>query len=499
MKDRGSSFSIAAPYLLIVLFIPLFFLIISAIHLSPNKYLFEVLDSALVQSTLQASVSTLFAGLLGVSVGLLLLIYNGKFKEVIISFMLITYVMPGLIMAIGIISIFNYDNRFFEIILGNIIFNSPMIAVLAYSTGASTSIQEINSAKVLGASDWQILKKFYLRNSVRGALLGSLFAFILCFEGFSLPLIIGGPHFSTVEVLIYLFKRIFVYYSSYQFSAASFIALVQFATLLIPLFLYISIKPPPSKRGTGQIYNIKGSGIALPMLILFNIFLFIPLIFIFIKYPLNPTSLSDIEKRIDVSIFTLTLNTILFSISSTMLSFLISLVFVSRASFFSRFTVMLPMIVSPVSLALGFYLAYGEISGSSLLLIFIFTALEIPITIRMIQQAADTIPLSEKMSSRILGDSFFSSLLKVQLPRIRSETTSVLSLIFITVIGEFSAVATVYTKSTETITIGIYQLLLLKDLNGTYTLTELFIIVIFMSSLFINYVGKSDVIGKTYS
>jgi len=499
LKDRGSSFSIAAPYLLIVLFIPLFFLIISAIHLSPNKYLFEVLDSALVQSTLQASVSTLFAGLLGVSVGLLLLIYNGKFKEVIISFMLITYVMPGLIMAIGIISIFNYDNRFFEIILGNIIFNSPMIAVLAYSTGASTSIQEINSAKVLGASDWQILKKFYLRNSVRGALLGSLFAFILCFEGFSLPLIIGGPHFSTVEVLIYLFKRIFVYYSSYQFSAASFIALVQFATLLIPLFLYISIKPPPSKRGTGQIYNIKGSGIALPMLILFNIFLFIPLIFIFIKYPLNPTSLSDIEKRIDVSIFTLTLNTILFSISSTMLSFLISLVFVSRASFFSRFTVMLPMIVSPVSLALGFYLAYGEISGSSLLLIFIFTALEIPITIRMIQQAADTIPLSEKMSSRILGDSFFSSLLKVQLPRIRSETTSVLSLIFITVIGEFSAVATVYTKSTETITIGIYQLLLLKDLNGTYTLTELFIIVIFMSSLFINYVGKSDVIGKTYS
>jgi len=499
LKVRGSSFFISAPYLLIVLFIPLLFLLISAIHLSPSKYMYQVLYSALLQSILQASVSTFFAGLLGVSIGLLLLVYNGKFKEIIISFMLITYVMPGLIMAIGIISVFNYDSRFFEIVLGNVIFNSPMIAVLAYSTGASTSIQEINSAKVLGASDSQILKKFYLRNSARGALLGSLFAFILCFEGFSLPLIIGGPQFSTVEVLIYLFKRIFVYYSSYQFSAASFIALVQFTTLLIPLFLYISIKPPPSKRGTGQIHNMKGAGIALPFLVLFILFLFIPFIFIFIKYPLNPASLLDVEKRIGVSVITLTLNTILFSISSTMLSFLISLIFVSRSSFFSRFTVMLPMIVSPVSLALGFYLAYGEISGSSLLLIFIFTALEIPITIRMIQQAVDTIPISEKMSSRILGDSFFSSLLKVQLPRIRSETTSVLSLIFITVMGEFSAVATVYTKSTETITIGIYQLLLLKDLAGTYTLTELFIIVIFMSSLFINYIGKSDTIGKTYS
>ncbi len=499
MKVKNSLFFISFLYLLIVLFVPLLFLVISAIHLSPNKYLFEVLDSALLQSILQASVSTLLAGLLGLSIGLLLLIYNGRFREVIISFMLITYVMPGLIMAIGIISLFNYGNRFLEIVLGNVIFNSPMIALLSYSTGSSTSIKEVNSAKVLGASDLQIINRFYLRNSERGALLGSLFSFILCFEGFSLPLIIGGPHFSTVEVLIYLFKRIFVFYSSYQFSAASFIALIQFMTLIIPLFVYISLRPPPSNRGQGVHYSIRGSKIALSLLIVFLIFLFIPLLFIFLKYPLNPVSLLNIEKRIGISIYALTLNTILFSISSTMLSFLISLIFVSRSSSFSKFTVMLPLIVSPVSLSLGFYLAYGEISSSALLLIFIFTALEIPITIRMIQQAVDTIPVSERMSSRILGDAPFSSLIKVQLPAIRNEVTSVLSLIFITVIGEFSAIATVYTKSTETITIGIYQLLLLKDLVGAYTLTEIFIIVIFMSSLFINYVGKSDLIGKTYS
>lgn len=499
MRDRDYSIFIITVYLLFVLFIPLFFLGISASHISINGYFTEVLKNSLIQSFLQASVSTIFAALLGITMALLLLVYNGKFKEVIISLMLITYVMPGLIMAMGIISIFHYENKFWEIVLGNVIFNAPMIAVLAYSTGSSTNIQEINSAKILGAKDSRILREFYLRNSIKGLLLGSLFAFILCFEGFSLPLIIGGPQYSTVEVLIYLFKRIFVFYSSYQFAAASFVSIIQFLTLIVPLIFYTSIRPRYSRRGSGTGYKVKWSYLSLPLLIIFLIFLFVPLFYIFIDYPFKLSSLYMIQNRLGISLYSLTINSILFSLSSTVLSFIISLIFVSRQSLFSNLAVLLPITISPVSLALGFYLAYGSISSSPILLIFIFTALEIPITIRMMQQAVDTVPLSERMSSRILGDSSFSSLMKVQLPRIRNEATSVLSLIFITILGEFSAVATVYTKSSETLTIGIYNLFTLKDMSGAYVLTEIFIIVIFISSLLIDLIGKSGVIAKTYS
>lgn len=499
MKDRSSSILFVIPYLIFVLFIPLLFLFISAVHVSMSDFLIIVLRNAFLQSFLQASVSTAIAAIIGLGIGILLILYKGKLRELVISLMLITYVLPGLIMAIGIISIFHYENRFLEIILGNVIFNSPMIAVLAYATGDSTSLQEINSAKILGARDSSIIREFYLPNAARGAMLGSLFTFILCFEGFSLPLIIGGPSYSTVEVLIYMFKRVFVSYSAYQFASASFISMLQFVTLLIPLIVYILIRPPPSRRNQELNYGSKSVDFSLPFLLIFLIFLFFPLFFIFVNYPINIHSLMNIQRRIGISVYSLTLNTVLFSIASSLLAFIISLLFVSEVSFTSRLAVMLPMVISPVSLALGFYLAYGGLTSSSFLVIFIFTAIEIPLTIRMVQQAVETIPFSERMSSRLLGDSRFASLMKVQISRIRNETTSVFSLIFITVMGEFSAIATVYTKSSETITVGIYQLLQLKDIPGTYTLTEIFVIVIFMSSLFINYLGKSGLIGKTYS
>lgn len=499
MRDKDISILLVVPYLLSVLFIPLLFLFITAVHISLSNFFIIVLKRALFQSFLQASVSTAFAALIGLWVGVLLILYKGVLKGLIISLMLITYVLPGLIMAIGIISLFHYENRFLEIVLGNVIFNSPMIALLASATGESTSAQEINSAKLLGASNSSVIMKFYIPNALRGTMLGSLFTFILCFEGFSLPLIIGGPSYSTVEVLIYLFKRVFISFSAYPFAAASFISLLQFVTLLVPLIVYISIRPVPSRRGNEAISLTTGTFFSLPFLLFFITFLFFPIFSIFLNYPINTESLMNIEKRIGISVYSLSINTLLFSISSALLSFIISLIFVSNSSFASRFVVMLPLIISPVSLALGFYLAYGGITSSSVLVILIFTSLEIPLTIRMLQQAVETIPFSEGMSSLILGDSRFSSLVKVQLPRIRNEATSVFSLIFITIMGEFSAIATVYTRSTETITVGIYQLLQLRDVGGAYTLTEIFIIVIFISSLFINYLGKSGLIGKAYS
>ncbi|MCL5680824.1 MAG: ABC transporter permease subunit [Candidatus Thermoplasmatota archaeon] len=499
LSDRHSSFIFFSVYSIFLIVIPLSFLTFDAFQASTNSVFFDVIERGFYQSLLQATLSTAISFVLGIGAGMLLIIYNGRLKNVILSMMLITYVMPGIIMSLGILTLFHYNMGFADIIYGNVIYNAPMIAVLTYSAASLTSFEEIKSAKVLGANDGRIISDFYFHNSIKGGLLGALFSFILCFEGFSLPLIVGGPTFTTLEVYIYLFKREFVSISSFPFSGASFVSMLQFISLLLPLVAYISIRSQQTRVGTGISYKFRSSNYVIPFLVAFLLFIFSPLISMFSEAPLNLSSLSGIQARIGIGVPTLTMNTVLFSFASTFLAVLVSLYIASRFSRGTVFLVMLPMIVSPVSLALAFYLAYGSISGSFILLIIIFTALVIPVTIRMMQQAFLSIPSSERFSSRVLGDSSFSSAVKIQLGRVRAEIVTVISLIFITVMGEFSAVATVYTPSTETLTIGIYNLLSVRDFRGSYSLTEIFVIVIFISAFAINHLGKSDVLGETYS
>ncbi|MEM3934594.1 MAG: ABC transporter permease subunit, partial [Thermoplasmatales archaeon] len=163
---------------------------------------------------------------------------------------------------------------------------------------------------------------------------------------------------------------------------------------------------------------------------------------------------------------------------------------------FANLFLLLPLIFSPVTLALSFFLFYGSYLPNNILVICIFAVSIIPIIFRMLGQSISTVPASERASSIVLGDGPISSFFRVQLPRIRVEVSTILSIAFITVIGQFASIETVYTHSTETLTIGIYNLLTLRDVKGTYGLTEIFLIVIFISSYVINTLGRSGASGE---
>ena len=157
-------------YVIVVALIPLFFLIYYSFHVSFSRVFVQVLLASVKQSVVQATVSTAVSLPMGLFFGTLLIIYSGRMKSTLISLLLVTYVLPGIIMSLGIISLFGFSSRFWEIIYGNVIYNAPMIAVLAFSTGYSTNIREVYSARTLGASDAQIVTRFYLPNTLRGGL-----------------------------------------------------------------------------------------------------------------------------------------------------------------------------------------------------------------------------------------------------------------------------------------------------------------------------------------
>jgi thiamine transport system permease protein len=487
-----------AAYVVVVVLVPLILLFFYSLHASLSPLFLKILAASVEQSFLQGSISTVLSLGIGLFFGMLLILYDGKFKSIILSLLLITYVMPGIIMGLGIISIFGYSSRLWEIIYGNVVYNSPMIAVLAYSTGTSTNLGEIYSARVLGAGDSQVLWKFYFRNSLRGGLLGGILTFILSFEGFSLPLIIGGPSYSTMEVIIYEFKNIVPTFTQFPFSNASLPGILQVLILMVPLYIYLSIRGNSRRNDSGLPLPLKRySSFALTGLLLFLAFVLTPLFAVFLKYPIWMINLPEIVRRLQLPFSSLLGNTLIFSFVSTFVAFMLSIIItVYRPSTRNQFLILIPLIFSPVTLALSYFLVYGGHVPTAILIILIFTVILIPLNIRMLTQAVDTIPNSETGSSRTLGDSPLSSFFRIQLPRVKWEITTILSLMFITVMGEFSSIVTVYSPSTETITVGIYSLLLLRDLKDTYGLTEIFLIVIFISSYIINRMGKSGSVGQ---
>jgi len=90
-------------------------------------------------------------------------------------------------------------------------------------------------------------------------------------------------------------------------------------------------------------------------------------------------------------------NTIYFSFASTFISFLIS-IFLSlyRQGRMGNTFLLLPLILSPVTLALSFFLVYGTYVPTSLLVIIIFSIIVLPLSFRMITQSLDTVPPSKE-------------------------------------------------------------------------------------------------------
>jgi hypothetical protein len=106
------------------------------------------------------------------------------------------------------------------------------------------------------------------------------------------------------------------------------------------------------------------------------------------------------------------------------------------------------------------------------------------------------IPFSERNSPFILGDSRIGASIFYYLGRIKSSFIGIVALEFVTVMGEFSAIATVYTQNTVTLTVEIYNEFLLRKIGIAYAISELFVTVIFISTFLIYMMGISGKSGS---
>jgi spermidine/putrescine transport system permease protein len=171
---------------------------------SRRLYLLGFRNSAIV-----ATFTALGAGLLGTLAAYALNRYSPKLSGLILSFLTLPILVPGLVLGIAMLSYFSFmgvPRSLVTVILAHIVFSTPYVVLImnARFHNFDWSIEE--AARDLGANAWQSVREVLfplIRASVFGAM---LLVFAISFDEFIVTYFVIGSQ-STMPMIIWSMLR----------------------------------------------------------------------------------------------------------------------------------------------------------------------------------------------------------------------------------------------------------------------------------------------------
>ncbi len=173
-----------------------------------------------------------------------IVVYAPRLEKFIQSLVVMTYAMPGVIIAVGLIRA--YSNSGVSMVL--VTLGAYFVGILPYMyQGTRNSLRNIHavplmeSAEILGASQIMAFRKVILPNIFSGILVSALLSFSILFGEFVLVNLLVGGSFETIQV--YLYKKL-----NESGHLASAIVVCYF--LLICILTAVIVKMTGSKKET---------------------------------------------------------------------------------------------------------------------------------------------------------------------------------------------------------------------------------------------------------
>ncbi len=219
----------------------------------------QAIQSPLPWSTLgftlwQAVLSTLLTLALGLPGAYLFSHYNFKGKALLQALTGIPFLMPTLVVAaafnallgpggwvnIGLMRLLHLDsapiqftNTLVAILVAHVFYNTTIVLRTVGDFWLHLDPRMSQAARMLGANRWQSVTKVTLPLLAPAIAAAALLVFIFDFTSFGVILILGGPHFSTLEVEIY-YQTI----ALFDLPMAAFLSLLQLACTLGMTLVY---------------------------------------------------------------------------------------------------------------------------------------------------------------------------------------------------------------------------------------------------------------------
>ncbi|WP_261663976.1 ABC transporter permease [Deinococcus sp. Marseille-Q6407] len=421
----------------------------------------------------QAGLTAGLALLLGVPLAYLLSRYRLPGGQVMLRLLLLPFVTPVLVAVLGLNALlgprgwlsgllpFSPSDGPLLILLGNLFFNLPVMIRLSHGGFSRISPSLPGAARTLGAPGWRAALNVGLPLALPGIAAGAILTFLYSALSFGLPLVLGGAKYATLEVEIYTL-------TAYQLRLGEASALIVGQLLLTLAATWAYVGLTGSARGTPARKLPRATGgtlwLGLGLMTLVFILCFVPLLAVVARGLVGPAGLTLGFWQVvlnDPQTGHALGNTLRFGalalLGATLLGGLHALGAARARSRLLDLLSMLPLMVSPVSLAVGYLLAYPRQAATLPMLIAAYTLLACPLVTRSLLPALRALPQHTLEAARTLGASGWQSWRSVTLPLTLPALRGGMALSLATVLGEFGATLVLTRPEWATLSVELYQ------------------------------------------
>lgn len=162
--------------------------------------------SALINSLIVATYSSLFSTTLGVTAALALYHYRSTFQRFHLGLLLSPLVMPDILMGISLLLLFvsiHLKLSLLTVFLAHTTFSVSYVAMIVRTRMETIDRAVIEAAKDLGASSRQVFWRVILPILTPAIIAGGLLAFTLSLDDFVITFFVVGPGATTLPVYVF--------------------------------------------------------------------------------------------------------------------------------------------------------------------------------------------------------------------------------------------------------------------------------------------------------
>ncbi len=500
-------------FLLPLIFLALFFfnplLAILGVSLAPNGPLdlsgfVQLITTSYYRNTLafttgQAILSTVLTLALAIPGAYVFARFQFPGKSLLLSLATLPFVLPTVVVAAAFLALIGnngivndtlisllhlsappiqLERTLTIILIVHVFYNYSVALRIISSFWANQSPRLEEAARVLGASGWRLWWEVRLPILRPSILAAALLVFIFTFTSFGVVLILGGPHFATIEVEIYQQAT-----ALFNLQVAAALSLVQIGFMFVLMIVYTRLqRQSTTDLQSAQIVARKPTTrrertfVAANLLVM-AILLLTPLAALVARsftndqgLTLNYYTLLSTNTRGSV-LFVPPIdavgNSLRFAAATTIMAVSLGVItaylLTRRGARWLDPVFMLPLATSAVTLGFGFIIALGkpplDIRTSPILIPLAHTLVAMPFVVRSVLPAVRAISANVRGAARVLGASPLQVFRLIDLPLISRGLIVGATFAFTVSMGEFGASVFVVRPDTPTMPIVIYRLL----------------------------------------
>ena len=445
-----------------------------------NPYYFSILKNSLIVATL----STVISLIMGLLFSILIFKTDIKGKLFFKVAVFLPIITPGFVASLAYVFLFGRHGVITNGLLGlepNIYSWKSVVIMqsIDYTTLAFLIISAVllsidsnleDAARNLGSSEFKVFKDVTLPLLLPGILSAGLLIFMQSMADFGTPIIVGG-NFNTLATAAY-----FEIIGNYNTSMASTLSIILLIPSLVLFMLYkkfdkghsqrfLKIKPYSLKRWHKIILSIPA--------VIFSIVVYLLFFSVFLAgftkgFGYNYSFTLDyfieaLEKGTSAI-----QNTIVFSISSSVLVGLLGMIFaylVVRDRFFGRkildFLAVLPFAIPGTFMGIGYLLAFNNppllLTGTALIIVLNCVVRKLPFSFKTGCATLSQIDKSIEEASLNLGANRIKTFFKVILPLLKPAIIFSMIYTFIATVKTLGSIIFLITANTKVLSAMVFE------------------------------------------